>query len=117
MSNKQTWLLIDDERDGKGCDAVARTSQMGLELLRRHTWDVLAMDHDLGANSEMEGAKVLDIALEEGICPKRVTLVTSNPSGRDRMILALRSNGYVPEYNGSTNFYIKLSKKPAEPAK
>lgn len=87
-------LLIDDVRDLK-VDAVARNAAAGKVLLSLGCWDTLYLDHDLGDTSAETGYEVLVWALEKGLVPHNVTLVTSNPPGRARMEAALRHEGYL----------------------
>lgn len=86
------WLAIDDERSPK-VDVIARTVEAGTLMLMAAEWEGLVLDHDLG--QELSGYDILSWALEKDILPPIVQLVTSNPSGRERMALALESNGYT----------------------
>ena len=87
-------LLIDDVRDLR-VDAIARNAEAGRVLLSVGCWDTLYLDHDLGDTSAETGYGVLVWALEQGLVPHNVTLVTSNPTGRLRMESALRGGGYL----------------------
>ena len=63
--------------------------------LRERHWDLLYLDHDLGDFSGVEGRELTDYdvacRLEENpqFLPDRVEIVTSNPSGRQKIELAL----------------------------
>lgn len=85
------WLLIDDERN-LGCDVIARTDEGARLALQNCSWEGLCLDHDLGC--KWSGYDILTWALERGLVPPIVELVTSNPAGRDRMGAALEANGY-----------------------
>jgi CheY-like chemotaxis protein len=90
-------LLIDDFRNFDGV-TIARTYQEGIEALEAGgPWDLLMLDHDLGCydfekGREMTGYDVV-CWLEEhpGKLPKRVQLVSANPSGVERMSRGLRN--------------------------
>lgn len=88
-------LGIDDCRELSYCAVLARTYHDGIRALKFYPkWDELHLDHDLGAvepqytesGRELTGYDVLCF-LEENpeYLPKRIVLVTSNPSGRVRM--------------------------------
>jgi hypothetical protein len=85
-------LLIDDCRD-LGVDVIARTPEAGRKLLALGGWECLCLDHDLGSAQET-GYDVLRWAIECGMLPPKVQLVTSNPVGRSNMRAALESVGY-----------------------
>ena len=85
--------MIDDFRD-MDADHIARTAQDGRQALLSFPVTHLYMDHDLGEASDTDGDKVIDWALERGVCPSRVLFVTSNPVGRDNMARALENSGY-----------------------
>ena len=96
------WLLIDDVRDLKA-DVIARTAQAGWEMLSAHSWDGLLLDHDLG--EETTGYDLLCRALDADVCPKTVILVTSNPVGKAKfMVAALMHYGYVKGL-GEASYY------------
>lgn len=88
------WLLIDDIRDGYGCDVIARTPEGALACLDMRFWDAAIFDHDLG-DARMSGYDVMKEALNRHTLPHQIQLVTSNPVGRDNMIALLKANGYV----------------------
>lgn len=85
-------LLIDDIRE-LDMDLIARTGGEGLYALEAYPVTHLYMDHDLGEDST-NGYEVLTLALELGLCPENVFLVTSNPVGRQNMESALLNSGY-----------------------
>ena len=89
-------LLIDDFRE-YDMDHTARTAQEGRQALLSFPVTHLYMDHDLGDESDTDGYKVIVWALERGICPAHVQLVTSNPVGRNNMVAALENAGYTKE--------------------
>ena len=86
-------LLIDDFREFD-VDHIAKTAQDGRHALLSFPVTHLYMDHDLGEHSDTDGYKVVTWALERGVCPAHVQLVTSNPVGRDNMARALENHGY-----------------------
>ncbi len=95
MQNKRV-LAIDDERkfEDLKVNVIARTFADGINSLKfLGPWDELLLDHDLGAvqqqfsdERELTGYDILCF-LEENpeYLPKKITLVTSNASGRVRM--------------------------------
>ncbi len=85
------WLLIDDVRD-LNTEAIARTPEAGRKLLAVGGWECLCLDHDLAATES--GYDVLIWALERGLVPANVQLVTSNPVGRSNMRAVLEASGY-----------------------
>jgi hypothetical protein len=103
-------LGIDDCRELAYCDVLARTYVDGIAALTHlGPWDELYLDHDLNAirgclhpttGREMTGYDVVCF-LEENpqLRPKIVKLVTSNPSGRIKMVAALKKM-YGEEYEG-----------------
>lgn len=80
-------LWVDDcKPEPYGC-AVARTFDDALALMRRYSYPVLYLDHDLG-----EARTGYDLLLQvqaEGICPPRVECISWNPVGRARILAAL----------------------------
>lgn len=92
-------LWVDDERpapDGEDWLSV-RSSQRAIETIKR--WDEarathqgvtrleeVSLDHDLGG--EDTGFKVLDWMIEHNIWPEVLTIHTSNPPARKRMLQA-----------------------------
>lgn len=87
-------LLIDDFRFYE-MDHIARTAQEGRKALLAFPVTHLYMDHDLGAYSDTNGYQVLTWALERGIAPAHVQLVTANPVGAENMQRALENAGYT----------------------
>jgi hypothetical protein len=91
-------LLIDDFREFD-VDHIAKTAQDGRQALLSFPVTHLYMDHDLGHWSDTDGYAVIKWALERGVCPAHVMLVTSNPVGRDNMAAALTHTGYEKKGN------------------
>ena len=87
------YLLIDDLRNTPS-DFIARTPESGkISLERLHpVLTHVIFDHDLG--EEETGYDVMVWALNNGVMPPNVQLVTNNPVGRDNMIAALLNAGY-----------------------
>lgn len=92
-------LLIDDVRN-LNTEAVARTPDLGKKLLSLNCWDVVYLDHDLGA--EQTGYDVLVWAITNSYLPKHVKLVTENKQGHRRMTQALLDAGYLQSVNDFT---------------
>ena len=88
-------LLIDDMRTIEGC-VIARDFFSGVRLLQECQWDELLLDHDLGPNSvkygkEWTGHDVISwLEVNPRYLPGKITLVTSNPVGRQRMEAGIR---------------------------
>ena len=93
---KERILAIDDCRELSFAHVLCRTYNDGIAALKfLGPWDVLYLDHDLGAldrqytdtGAEATGYKILCF-LEENpqYLPKKIELVTSNPVGRIKMV-------------------------------
>jgi len=83
------YLLIDDLRE-VGADYTARTYADGIDALRKGGWDVLYLDHDLGcfdeSGREQTGYDIMCwLEANPEFLPGKIVLVTSNPSGRQKM--------------------------------
>ncbi len=91
-------LLIDDFRE-YDMDHTAKNAEEGRKALLAFPVTHLYMDHDLGGVtcdwSAETGYDILVWALERGVCPPNVQMVTSNPVGRDNMVAALENAGYT----------------------
>lgn len=98
----QFHLLIDDVRI-IDCDHTARNARDGIKALKSFPVTHLYLDHDLGDVDEPSGYDVLNMAIERNCLPPNVFLITANPVGRDRMVAALKSAGYVKK----NHWYIK----------
>lgn len=96
MIDKKYTLLIDDQRDDLSMDLIARNGLSAISTLERlHGMiDLVYMDHDLGDEHAITGAKIVELALEGNVMPPRVRFVTSNPVGRDAMVSMLEAAGY-----------------------
>lgn len=96
------WLMIDDMRN-LNCELEARTSAEGKALLSQYAGQIecLCLDHDLGYGQE-DGYMIAKWALQMGVMPPRVQIVSSNPVGRRNIGLALIGAGYIT--NDSINF-------------
>jgi hypothetical protein len=92
------WLLIDDVRD-LNCEVIARTPEAARRALFAGPWDCVCFDHDLGFAVTETGYDILVWALDRGLLPARVQLVTSNPVGRENMAKALLADGYKTNDN------------------
>lgn len=90
--------MIDDVRTIRGAE-IARNYREGIECLRKDSWDVLYIDHDLGDfqnGREYTGYDIL-CWLEEHpkYVPKKIIVITANPSARVKMDLVLEKLGRV----------------------
>jgi len=86
-------LLIDDRRNIVGAKLTARNYKDAITALQSNKWELVLLDHDLGDfqnNREYTGYDIL-CWLEEHKerLPKRIVLVTDNPSARQRMQLVI----------------------------
>lgn len=90
------WLLIDDMREGFGCEVIARNSKSAYALLENIQWEGVIFDNDLGPGSD-EGHVILDKYLD-GLSvyevAKDIQIVTSNTPALRKMQQALENNGY-----------------------
>lgn len=66
-----------------GMQAVARTYDDALRMMRRFKYAVLYLDYDLG--EQRTGLDLLRQVKHEGICPPRVECISWNPVGRERI--------------------------------
>lgn len=85
-------LLIDDQRNNDA-HVIARTAKDGIAALKYlGPWDVLLLDHDLGAIEDNGTGMDVVRFLEENTqyLPKEIVLVTANPAGRDNMLALLK---------------------------
>ena len=88
-------LWVDDSKPcPHGC-AVARTYDDALRLLRRYSYEVLYLDHDLG--EQRTGYDLLMQLIEDGRVPPRVECISWNPVGRKRIAAALAEIGHSSE--------------------
>ena len=86
-------LLIDDLRNFPDMDYTARTPCDGLSILYDQNVTHLYLDNDLGEEYR-EGWEILKYAINDGVCPDFVQLVTSNPVARERMGKMLFDEGF-----------------------
>lgn len=96
-------LWVDDERPMPagytGNDDWALTSIHAINMLEARTeagtqYDEVSLDHDLGGDDT--GFKVLDWMIEHKVWPKTLTIHTSNPPARKRMLQA--ANHEAPDW-------------------
>ncbi len=94
-------LWVDDERPAPDGFVQAWTSDEAvLHLLARHSViEEVSLDHDLGGDDT--GFKVLDWMIAEDVWPKVLTIHTSNPPARKRMLAA--ANAEAP---AETEIYV-----------
>ncbi len=85
-------LLIDDMRNIEA-DVIARTAEAAKVVLSAYDWDEVILDHDLGEGDN--GYDLLKSMMKAQIFPKRISLVSSNPVGRQNQKNVLVDNGYV----------------------
>jgi hypothetical protein len=92
-------LLIDDVRNLPGMDIICRNYSSGLGVCYYfHDIDKLYIDHDLG--EEKNGYQLIVELLDNGYCPKKVQIVSSNPVGVKNISEALIDAGYTKSLNG-----------------
>ena len=108
MNKLPRFLGIDDCRELRHCDVVARSYDEGIRALTlMGPWDCLYLDHDLNAiknswinDREATGYDIVCFLEEHpDLRPAKVVLVTSNPTGRLKMVAGLKRI-YGPEYTG-----------------
>ena len=95
----RTWEMIDGDgryaRPHEGAERMqARTFDEGIMLLRDEgPWDMLYLDHDLGAFDSFKTGYGIMCFLEEHPekLPVEIIFVTDNPVGREAMVAALNS--------------------------
>lgn len=98
--NNERILAIDDCRECSYAQVLARTYKDGIAALTHMgPWDVLCLDHDLGnierhyteTGRELTGYDVLMFLVENPqYKPGKVEIISSNPSGIERMKAVLR---------------------------
>jgi len=83
------WLLIDDIRNIKGIDKIARTYDEGLNAIHNEgPWECIIFDHDLGDKQipERTGYDLMcELERHPELIPNNIILVTQNPVGRQKM--------------------------------
>lgn len=99
MFKRKHILAIDDVRELGYANVLARTYQDGINALKYlGPWDELYLDHDLGAiesqftdsGIELTGYHICEfLEANPEYRPKEVFIVSSNPSGRQRMKVVL----------------------------
>lgn len=95
-------LWVDDKRPAPDDSwTPAETSEEAIEMLvlsQLPMWDdpliEVSLDHDLGGDDT--GFKVLDWMIEHKVWPKTLTIHTSNPPARKRMLQA--ANHEAPDW-------------------
>ena len=87
-------LLVDDVRDLRVTDLIARNYKGAIQVLTAIKVDVMYLDHDLGPGKT--GYDLLNFMFAKNIRikPKQIILVTMNPVGRENMIRAILNSGY-----------------------
>ena len=97
-------LLIDDVRNIKDVDLVARTAEDGLYYLEHEHVTHLYLDNDLGDDQPMEGIDILNWARDNNLVPPNVLIVSANPVAKRRMEDVLR---FDLQYNKVGNWWTK----------
>lgn len=84
-------LWVDDERNAPTDSwRVCRSSSEAIVELMGSTWSEISLDHDLGGDDT--GFKVLNWMIDHAVWPtKSLTIHTSNPPARTRMLKAAAS--------------------------
>ena len=86
-------LLIDDRRN-MNADYIARTFEDGVKKLRTERWDLLYLDHDLGAFKK-SGYDVMQFLIEnKQYIPKMILCISDSPGGKDMI------NGMIKDIYG-----------------
>lgn len=80
-------IWVDDCKPCPEGMAVARTYDEALLMMRKHAYDTLFLDHDLG--EPRTGYDLLLQLQEDGVCPPKVVCISLNPVGRARIEAAL----------------------------
>lgn len=92
MEKHERTLLIDDSRNFK-VDKTVRTYTTAIEALKEEIWGIVYLDHDLGYYIDGDSRTGYDILcwleLNPQYLPKKIEIVSLNPSGRERMELVL----------------------------
>ena len=86
------WLSIGDKY-GFSADVSAKTGEDGAVLLAGVKWDGVYLEHDLAG--ALSGYDVVQSALDHGVLPSSVYLITSNRQGRSNTGVLLEDAGYV----------------------
>jgi len=83
-------LWIDDDKPAPEGWAVAKSYGAAVDLLRRFTYDTIAIDHDLGDDDSPTGYDILCM-MERGDLPrpKAICVISWNAVGAKRMLAAL----------------------------
>lgn len=100
-------LLIDDMRNLES-DVTARTASAAKAVLCAYDWDEVILDHDLGEGDN--GYDVLKFMMKAQIFPETISLVSSNPVGRQNQKNVLVANGYTTKDNSL--FFREVNKQP-----
>ena len=85
-------LWVDDERPAPGDGwSLAKTSKQAIKSIQfglgyAAILEEVSLDHDLGGDDT--GFKVLDWMIENEVWPRTLTIHTSNPPARKRMLQA-----------------------------
>jgi len=95
-------LYLDDLRDCPKGFIVARTFDQAVDLIERHTIDVLSLDHDLGSDEDGNllptGYDFVKKFCEEGHFANKIYIHTDNVIGRENMyetLLAAQRRGFI----------------------
>ena len=88
-------IYLDDLRPTPYGWERAYTPDQVISLLERYQVDEVSLDHDLGLDNNVTGYDVLKWiewkVATTNYSPPEVTIHTSNPAGRQRMLLAVSS--------------------------
>jgi CheY-like chemotaxis protein len=76
----------------------AYDADQAIDMMRRHRYDMVSLDHDLGSTSR-NGLYVANaiVAMPECSRPDRVCVHTANPIARRMMVEALKDAGIMAE--------------------
>ena len=114
-------LLVDDFRDRKDVDLIARSYDAALFATDEIRFDVMYLDHDLA--SDKTGYHLVchmiekDLEMREYIddihylgcttMPKEIVIVSSNPVGVQNIERALANYGYTVAYKGGNKVWVR----------
>lgn len=83
-------LWIDDEKPAPAGWAVAKSFDAAVALLRQFSYDLVAIDHDLGDDDSPTGYDILCM-MEAGDLPRprAISVISWNATGAKRMLAAI----------------------------
>lgn len=96
-TDNSEWLLVDDTRN-EPVDTIARDFRAGARALKANAYGGLMIDYQLDLTGrEPTGLDLLEWAGLRELLPPRIFVVSTHPTGRERIIAFLKQNGYVEQ--------------------